>query len=238
MRTLTLKAISERLSPSSSRALASRLCRAAKAGSLACDRPTHGEPLFSEAEVRAWLDANPPKRGPGAAAPAPAVAELHDAPLTDDERDLLTVLRDASATPVQKCRASFAMASLTVAKSYETGSMGAKHLEDLKKQGEELRRAESDYLELAERDGSLVPLETVCAMLGQSAAMLVATLDNYIQSLPVQIEIWRSDAAFQATDADGRGRTIRAWADDQARRLRTMLADTVETRIREATPDA
>lgn len=200
-------------------------------------------------EVRAWRAANikPSMRRTRAvvqtianqsdvAAPLPAPTGVPAAPvaraLTDQERKLASVLADPDAGDVEKAAASYAIACLKVSRGYESDKLGARELDDLKKQSEELRRVRSEFMTLAERRGELIERDVAKAVAGALVHRLLTILVTVENSMPTQFEIWLADKAFIDQGTEQRAQQIRKWFCDQARSLRTTEADAIEALIK------
>lgn len=179
-------------------------------------------------KVRAFMGGAESQAVAAAAAQGTEPAPKRARELDPDEEALVAVLRNPRSTPVALAEAGVGLAARRIARDYEAGRIGARALEDLKKQGEELRRSKADYLDLAEREGELITRDQVRVILSSAGSVLNATFDRLAAQLPVQVEQWRADVAYAGLDTEGRARAVRDWAENIARRLRHKLADEID----------
>lgn len=140
--------------------------------------------------------------------------------LDEHEASLMRVLEDPAATDLARAEAGYALASKIIASAYRAGNIGGQQLDNFKKQGEELRRAKTDAIDLAERQGELISRDIAKAVAGALILRLLEILNNVENMLATQFEIWLADEAFRALSTDDRARQIRAWFDAYARVLR------------------
>jgi len=241
-RTLNLKALSEALGLDKG-----QLSRESNRPGFPFDKVS-GVRLFDAEEVRAWRVANVKpsrRRGTGQslqvqaadaspiAASSPAGSgEIPSPPeLSAHEKELMRVLEDPQASEVSRAEAGFAIAGIAAAAAYRRGEMGVQHLENLKKQGEELRKAKADYIDLAERRGELIERDVAQELAGDLALRLVTILSNVENALATRFEIWMADPAFQALPTEQRQQQIRSWFEDQARTLRELEAAEIDALI-------
>ena len=209
-----------------------------------------GHKLGDVEEVRAWRAANikPSMRRalrlpvqtiansqaelPGLAPSAPVPAAPASRALSDQERRLADVLEDPAASDVEKAEASYAIACLKVSRGYKLDTLGARELDDLKKQSEELRSVRSEFMTLAERRGQLIERDVAIAVAGALAQRLLAILVSAENSIATQVEIWTADKKFLELGTEARGKLSRKWFGELARGLREMEANAVETMIK------
>jgi hypothetical protein len=233
-RTLTLKALADVLAAErgqSAESLNVQLCRWSRRPGFPVDRKRGAKPLFDLDEVRAWLDANTRSRRPelqSSAIPQPLPARELDA----HEAALVRVLEDPGATDLERAEAGYALASKIVATAHRAGNLGVQQLENLKKQGEELRKAKADAIDLAERRGELIGQDIAKAVAGALVLRLLEILNNIENMLATQFEIWMADQAFRALATDERTRRVRAWLEDYARTLRQAEYEVVIAAIK------
>ena len=213
-----------------------------KAG-MPCDQ-VNGVKVSDPEQALAWLAAEKPEVaekvkahlcGAESKAIADAAAQGTDQPATRktreldaDEAALVAVLRNPRSTPVELAEAGVGLAARRIARDYEAGRIGARALEDMKKQGAELRQSKSDYLDLAEREGLLITRDQVRIILAAAGSVLNGTFDRLAALLPQQVEQWRADVGYAGLDTEGRARAVREWAENIARGLRHQLAEDLD----------
>ncbi|MEN6533789.1 MAG: hypothetical protein ABFD89_09020 [Bryobacteraceae bacterium] len=184
-----------------------QLCRYASKG-----MPSSGsgrERRFDLEVVKSWLSQRPRaarKVVGSAAASGPGSAPIA---LTEHERKLIACLQSPDSPSLERTRAGAQLAALALARGYQEGAVAPRMLEDLKRQAEELRKAEQDYVELAMRQGELIELARAVQISGDLAARLVQAGENLERDIARQVEVWMHDDAFRALDADERSRKIR-----------------------------
>jgi len=203
------------------------LSRWSKEAGFPCDTDPAGSRWCDADEVVLWVAKNHPKAGhrrPQVSAPAQAPVAPQSKPLTEYEAGLVEILRDPSAKAEQKAEASYAVACLVVADEYAARSLGARGLEDVKKQGEELRKAREAYIDLARRRGELIDRIVLQAVAGAMANRLVSCCDRIVNSVGVQVDQWMIDSEFLTADTESRHRMVRAWVEQHFREVRTLEA--------------
>ena len=203
-----------------------------------------GDNFYNAAECAEWISKNVSEKPRGAKAESPTLP-LAGAPaatiatpptpreLNDQERQFVKVLADPEATEVQRAEASYALACLTVSQGYESGKLGTKQLEDLKKQSEELRHVREAYIDLAERSGELISRDVAKAVAGGLAQRVLNILNTVENSIGTQIEIWLADESFRLLGTEERTRQVRQWFEVQARAARDTEAATIDKMIQE-----
>ena len=149
----------------------------------------------------------------------------------ESDDPLIQALRSSESKPIDIARAAVRLAARKFAYNLETGRIGMRDLDDLKRALEELRRSEEAYVELAERRGELIERDVAKAVAGGLALRLVGILNEVENALAVQVEIWLEDAQFRKLTTDARSRQVREWFDKRSRLIRSADANEVEAMI-------
>jgi len=191
--------------------------------SPAATKPPARSPAISTPETL-----TPPARQP-ATSPAenPAASSKYDG--ADD--DLLAVLNSKESSALQQNRAAFQLASRRLARAQRADEVSPNDFEGFKKAAQELRNAESAYIELEKQRRDLIPRHEVRAIVGECAARLVQVLSSLETSLATEVSIWLADKSFVQSSADERSRRVRRFVREKTITARTDEAGTIEKLI-------
>jgi predicted DNA-binding transcriptional regulator AlpA len=154
--------------------------------------------------------------------------------LSSREVELVAILRDPARSPLEKLRAGYEVASLSIARGVEKGALPARALDDMKRQSEELRKCEADELLLAQRRDDLIPRDDVKALLGECGRLMVGALDLVVNEISLQVDRWNGDAEFVALPTEERQRKVREWAEERVFNLRHHLSQEMKDMLVEA----
>ncbi len=241
VRTLNLKALSEAIGVDKG-----QLSKESRRDGFPHDT-INGGALFNLEEVRAWRAANVRQRkqraqiqtGPRtlldqaepmnareqAASPEPE--EEEDEPLANENDAFIQTLVSGRATALDVSRAAMQLASRRVAFSaVKAGGkidMGA--LDDLKKSLQELRQAETDYIELAERQGQLIDRGVARAIVGACCTRLVQACNNLKYSIATELSLWIADPKIRELPTEERATRVAEYVAGVCDEVRRQAAD-------------
>ena len=153
-------------------------------------------------------------------------------PLASESDDFIKDLRAGDSSALNVTRAAMKLAARRVADAAVTGRIGAGDLDDLKKSLQELRQAETGYIELGKQRGELIERSVAKACAGHLALRLIQVLGTLENSIATQVEIWLSDEALKSLSTEQRGRQVRQWFEQQSHAARDQEADAIESMIK------
>lgn len=163
-------------------------------------------------------------------------------PPSGDEQELVVRLRkkqdsyaekliDPDLDPRETARLAMQAAAALLAGAIQSRTVTSREFDSLKKTLEELRRSESDYLELARRQGELVPRDVAAQVAAQVAVRAVAALARVEVSLAQQVSIWFEDRNFARLPIGDRVQVVRKWFGEQVAQVRNIEAREIERMI-------
>ena len=230
-RTLNLKALSTALGKKPS-----QLSGWATRQGFPCDRRDGKFHAASAEEVRAWIIANIRERKhveqvAASDDPIAKAARPARAPLANAGDAFIVALQSPTLSALDVSRGAMMLAARRVAQSALSGEVGFNELDDLKKTLQELRQAESGYIEIEQRRGQLIDREQVCEILGAAASRLVQAFSLFENSITAQMDLWISDAAFREIPTDDRRLRIREYVAKFGAEVRRLEAESVDVQI-------
>jgi len=200
--------------------------------------PPKTEAGYEVTAVIAWRAANikqrkrppvtSPSQSPTPFVPLPAPA---NPPVTSTD-PFIQAMQSGNASALTISRAAMQIASRRVATAATAGTLGANDLDDLKKTLQELRQAESGYIELEQTRGQLIARDKVKQLVGGCCTRLVQALDVLIAGITTEVDLWIADQAFRDLPTDERHRRVREYVDRVCREVRQQEADGVASLIR------
>lgn len=227
-RTLKLKELAAALGVD-----AGQLSRETKRAGFPCDIVA-GSKLFSVDEVRAWREANIRIRPKPVQAPElesksePPKAEPPPKPAPEA---LTRILGDAATSPIARARAAEQLAAWRVSEAAAGGVLGGREIEALSRAGEELRRAEQDYIAIAREREELIERTIAVQCMGALCMRLVSDLNKVEHALAVQVEIWRGETSFNELSTEKRAGVIREWFQHLANETRELTVKELDGMI-------
>lgn len=162
------------------------------------------------------------KKGSRGSAPAlPAASSPVPEPpgLSEAVKGLTETLR-TSQDPLEITRASMRLAAARYAEEIAKGDPSPRAAEDLKKASQELRNAETGFLELAKSRGELIERDVAKACMGQLAQEFVRALERLEMRVAAQLDSWLGDPEMRDLDTEARGKIVREWLGTQTRAAR------------------
>lgn len=160
-------------------------------------------------------DPPPEERGEdlGSRADVESLEKLLDAKDLDATRFAAEVVRFAGQRVVAQAR---------------LGKLAASDMRALKQSMTELRQAEREGLEQAERRGSLVPRAAsveVAAAIGRSLVDGLSALETLFASQVLQ---WLDDPGFRRLGEQAQSEAVRTWVERRVRDFRSLVAEQLE----------
>lgn len=143
--------------------------------------------------------------------------------LDPNELAYINTLADPNASPVDKGRATYNLATLRLSRMAREGAISGAMLSEISKSLQELRRSEEGYMQIEERRGDLVPLPLCQEIVGELVRRLNDVCSKLSSLLGTEIEVWMTSNASSTE----RRRTIRAWLQHQMHELRTLEGKSV-----------
>jgi hypothetical protein len=203
-----------------------------------------GRRVYDVEKVRAWRRRNikprPRGRKLGEEVKTPAVVggvgsrQLETLPVEPAQTsEIMKVLQSGNASALEISRAVVQLVSQRVAKD----DFSANDVDALKKALGELRQAESDYLELAERTGRLIDRDVVKRLVGECCARLVRCLGVVESAISTEFSVWLADPTLATMPADQRARKVREFVGKTCREVRRQEAEGVDKLIDDARKD-
>ena len=169
--------------------------------------------------------AQPSSPSPPPPPPLDAASAELSATLTDGKADMLTM----TEATVRFCSWRIGRA-IAEGRNIEFG-----HLEDLKRAFAEFRQAKASYLDLAERERRLVPIDMVRSIVSSLCSRLVAIATKLENAVVMETEIWLSDPAFLAMNSDDRRRKVRNFVHGAFSEIRRRESEPPEATIARVT---
>jgi len=160
--------------------------------------------------------------------------------LSKHEIAFINTLADPHASPVDKGRATYNLATLRMSAAAREGSVSGSMLAEISRALQELRRSEEAYMDIEVRRGDLVPLEMCQEIVGELVRRLNDACNRLMSRLATEVEIWR----ISNRPPDERKRTIRSWVATQFNEVKELeskstakaleaIRERIETRRRE-----
>ena len=173
--------------------------------------------------------------------------EMHDiisskrkgpkATATADAKNFVALVKRGDAKALDITRSVVQLVAGQIADSALAGTLSSDEVESIKKALQELRQAESDYTDLARRQGELIPLDTVRAVVGESASRLVRCLQTVENSIATEFSLWLADPAVAAMGQDERARKVRIFVAGVCRSVRQRESEDIRRMLAEAEKD-
>lgn len=138
---------------------------------------------------------------------------------------------------LELARAAASLCAQQMADSFESGANVGKEATALKGALYELRRVESDMLDLDRRRGLLVTRAAAAMAGGAVAAYLVRVLEDYEAQLAQQVEMWLGDPKWVAQESGARLARTREWARRRSADVRALAAKGVDAQLDAAAKD-
>lgn len=137
------------------------------------------------------------------------------------------ILTTGTSSPLEISRAAVHLASSVV------GVDGASPMavDALKKSLEELRQAEGDYQDLAERRELLIARDDVERVVKTVIGRLIRCLDLFEEKVSIALGAWLADPEFRAMPSDAQARKIRQFVGGAAREIRQAEVDHVDAMV-------
>ena len=136
-------------------------------------------------------------------------------------------------TPIEILRAAVQLAAGVVAAAHESGTLGVREFDSLKKATDALRLGEAALLKLEVDRGELVPRDVAAEVAGYLGQRCRETVDDIRSRLAPQVSIWLGDPAFMALGDRERQREVSAWITERAHGLLATTARDLEELIGE-----
>lgn len=160
--------------------------------------------------------------------------------LSEHELAFIETLADPNASPVDKGRATYNLATLRMSAAAREGSVSGSMLAEISRALQELRRSEEAYMDIEVRRGDLVPLEMCQEIVGELVRRLNDACNRLMARLSTEVEIWR----ISDRPPEERKRTIRTWVATQFNEVKELeskstaeateaIRERIETRRRE-----
>lgn len=238
-RTLNLKALSDQIGVDKG-----QLSKEAKRPGFPKNVAGDGRAYFNAEEVLRWRASNIPQRRAAGHSLAPAPAQIQAQsqplslpalpaiePLAKENDPFIQLMRSGMAKPIDITRAAAQLASRRVANAAVAGELGINELDDLKKSLQELRQAESDYINLAVQQGELIDRDAVRAIIGTCCSRLVQVLAVVENSIALEVDQWLNSDEFRGLSVDDRRRSVREYVAKLCADVRRQEAAGVDALI-------
>lgn len=188
-----------------------------------------GKKVCDPEEVKAWRRRNKSSRAKKADVKARTVAA--ESPPSDQKTKLVLLLKSSNVSGLERSRAAMDLASLQLAEAAEKNIAGPNDYSSLNKSLGELRQAESDYVDLEEKRGQLIPRDVVKATAGMLISRLVQCVGILENSISLEFAIWLADPKIQQMSSDDRARKVREFVATKCREVRESEADSIDSLV-------
>jgi hypothetical protein len=197
-----------------------------------------GRRKFVLEEAQAWIRKNKKRKRkqkiveiPEKEGGSPSVSGTSPAPELTETQKVLTC---GTASALDISRAVVQLVAARVAKD----EFSPNDVDALKKSLGELRQAEADYLELAEKQGQLIDRDIVRGLVGACCTRLVQCLGNLENAIGSEFAVWLADPAIHLMPAQDRTRKVREFVAKTCYEVRRQEAESVDKLIEQARKDA